>query len=182
VIPSKPRGCSDFVGLSDDELHALFARLNNGELLGLWANVMSELNKRGVIRSDNNPIGDYCEFLVAAHYEVEPEGNSNAGHDVVTPTGLKIQVKGRRVASTGKIPPHFSGIRNLGDDPAPFDVLIGLLLNRDFSVREAWEIPVERVRHYAVYREHTNSWSLRTIRGAMRDDPEIKQIQLRNAP
>jgi hypothetical protein len=170
------------MALSDDELRALFARLGNGELLALWASVMAELNERGVIRSDNNPIGDYCEFLVAAHYEVEPEGNSNAGYDVMTPDGLKIQVKGRRIRADGKIPPHFSGIRNLDDEPPPFDVLIGLLLNRDFSVREAWEIPLERVRHYAVYREHTNSWSLRTIRGAMRDDPEIKQIELRRAP
>jgi hypothetical protein len=170
------------VGLTDPELAALFARLSNGELLGLWASLMAELNERGVIRSDNSPMGDYCEFLVAAHFEVEPEGNSNAGHDVVTPEGLKIQVKGRRVASSGKIPPHFSGIRNLNDEPAPFDVLIGLLINRDFSVREAWEIPLERVRHYAIYRQHTNSWALRTIRGAMRDDPQIKRIELRNAP
>ena len=98
------------------------------------------------------------------------------------PDDTKVQVKDRRIGTSGKTPPHFSGIRKLDEEPPPFDVLIGLLLNRDFSVREAWEIPIERVRHYAVYREHTNSWSLKTIRGAMRDDPEIKQIELRNAP
>jgi hypothetical protein len=168
--------------LSDDELRALFARLEDGELLGLWANLMTELNERGVIRSDNNPIGDYCEFLVAAHYGVTPEGNSNAGHDVTAPDGSKIQVKGRRIRPDGRKPPHFSGVRNLDDEPPPFDFLIGLLLNRDFSVAEAWQLPVERVRHYATYRVHTNSWSLRTISGAMREDPEIKQIELRPAP
>jgi hypothetical protein len=170
------------VALSEDELRELFARLSDGELLALWANLMGELNDRGVIRSDNNPIGDYCEFLVAAHFEVEPEGNSNAGYDVITPEGTRVQVKGRRIGSRGKIPPHFSGIRNLDDEPAPFDLLIGLLLNRDFSVAEAWEMPIERVRHYAVYRPHTNSWSLKTVRGAMRVDPEIKRLELRKAP
>jgi hypothetical protein len=48
-------------------------------------------------------------------------------------------------------------------------------------VAEAWQLPVERVRHYATYRAHTNSWSLRTISGAMRDDPEVTEIELRAA-
>lgn len=168
--------------VSDEELRALFGRLGNGELLALWAGLMKELNDRGVVRSDNNPIGDYCEFLVAAHFEVEPEGNSNAGYDVKTAQGVRVQVKGRRISASGKVPPHFSGIRNLDEEPPPFDVLIGLLLNRDFSVRECWEIPVDRVRHYAVYRQHTNSWSLKTIRGEMRNDSEIRRIELRHAP
>ena len=34
--------------LSDDELRALFARLTDGELLGMWASIMGELNERGV--------------------------------------------------------------------------------------------------------------------------------------
>jgi hypothetical protein len=170
------------MGVFPEELRSLFARLDNGELLGLWASLMTELNERGVIRSDNNPIGDYCEFLVAAHYGVTPEGNSNAGHDVAAPDGSKIQVKGRRLRPDGRKPPHFSGVRNLDDEPPPFDFLIGLILNRDFSVAEAWQLPVERVRHYATYRAHTNSWSLRTISGAMRDDPEVTEIELRPTP
>lgn len=168
--------------LEDDDLQTLFGRLDDGELLGLWASLMAELNRRGVVRSDNNPIGDYCEFLVAAHYEVEPEGNSNAGYDVKTRQGERIQVKGRRLRPDGRKPPHFSGVRNLDAARPPFDSLIGLLLNRDFSVAEAWKIPVDRVRDHAVYRAHTNSWSLRTISQAMRDDPAIEQIELRHAP
>lgn len=170
------------MALSDDDLRELFARLNDFELLGLWARLMTELKGRGVIRSDNNPMGDYCEFLVAAHYGVKPEGNSNAGHDVTTLDGIKIQVKGRRFRVDGKRPPHFSGVRNLCDEPPPFDYLVGLILNRDFSVHEAWRLPLERVRFYATYRQHTNSWSLPTVRGAMREDPQVIELQLRTAP
>jgi hypothetical protein len=101
------------MGLSDGELSELFGGVDDGELLGLWASLMAELNRRGVIRSDNNPIGNYCGFFVAAHYGVTREGNSNAGHDVTTPDGVKIQVKGRRVRPDGPKPPHFSGVRNL---------------------------------------------------------------------
>lgn len=167
--------------LSDDDLRDLFARLNDFELLGLWARLMTELNGRGVIRSDNNPIGDYCEFQVAAHYGVKPAGNSNAGHDLTSPDGSRIQVKGRRRRADSCKPPYFSGARNLSDEPPPFDFLIGLILNRDFSVHEAWQLPVERVRHYATYRKHTNSWSLPTIRGAMLEDPQVRRIELQVA-
>jgi hypothetical protein len=38
------------MGLSKEELSDLFNRLDDGELLGLWASVMTELNRRGVIR------------------------------------------------------------------------------------------------------------------------------------
>ncbi len=122
---------------SDDEFRDLFARLTNAELLELWAAVMAEMNARGMVRSDNNPIGDYCEFLVAAHFGVAPEGNSNAGYDVVGPDGTKVQVKGRRLNVRGKKPPHFSGVRKLDEEPPRFDFLIGLILNRDFTVAEA---------------------------------------------
>ena len=169
--------------LNEDELQTLFERLDDAELLGRWASIMTDMNSRGIVRSDNNPIGDYCEFLVAAHYGVTPEGNSTAGYDVQTPDGELIQVKGRRLRRDGRKPPHFGAVRNLDDlDRPPFDHLIGLLLNRDFGVAEAWKIPIERVRHHATYRPHTNSWALPTINQAMRDDPLIEQVDLRRAP
>lgn len=134
------------MALDDDEMKALFARLDEGDLLGLWASLMAELNARGIVRPDNNPLGDYCEFLVAAHYGVAPQGNSNAGFDVRTKRGERIQVKGRRLNAKGRKPPHFSGVRNLDDELPPFGNRIGLIINRDFSVREAWTIPLGRIQ------------------------------------
>jgi hypothetical protein len=164
--------------IDKSEIAALFGRLDDAALLGLWASVMSELTERGVVRSDNNPIGDYCEFLVAAHLGVIPEASSTAGYDVLAPDGAKVQVKGRRLISRGRKPPHFSAVRRLADDPPVFDYLVGVILNRDFSVAEAWEVPIECVRDYARYRPHTNSWSLPTINRAMQSDPRIKRINL----
>jgi hypothetical protein len=56
-----------------------FADLDETALLRLWSRVMTELHDRRVVRSSNNPVGDYCEELVTAHYGVEPVGGSNAG-------------------------------------------------------------------------------------------------------
>lgn len=161
------------------QFREIFQPLDNGELLGLWSALMSELRERGVIRSGNNPIGDYCEFLVAAHYQVEPEAGSTAGHDLVTADGVRVQVKARRLTQDGKLPPHYSTMRNLDSEPPPFDVLVALILNLDFSVRDAWEVSIDAVRRHACYRAHVNGWVLPTIRGVMFDDPEIKPLELR---
>ena len=73
-----------------------------GELLEDWAAVMGELQARDVLRTNNNPVGDIAEVIVAAHYGGERGGASQAGWDVRTPAGERIQVKGIRVTGKGK--------------------------------------------------------------------------------
>ena len=35
------------------------------ELMNMYADILSELNVRGVVRTYNSPVGDYAEWLVA---------------------------------------------------------------------------------------------------------------------
>ncbi len=51
-------------------------------LLEDWAAVMRELRKRDVVRTNNNPVGDIAEAIVAAHYSAERGSFSQAGWDV----------------------------------------------------------------------------------------------------
>jgi hypothetical protein len=39
--------------------------LNNLELLSLHSEILTQLRSRGVIRTKNNPVGDYAEWLVS---------------------------------------------------------------------------------------------------------------------
>ncbi|MEZ5202894.1 MAG: hypothetical protein R2701_00470 [Acidimicrobiales bacterium] len=39
------------------------------ELLGGYARIIAELRRRGVVRTNNAPVGDYAELLVAAALE-----------------------------------------------------------------------------------------------------------------
>jgi hypothetical protein len=39
--------------------------LKDGELLLAYARLMEELRSRGIVRSSNNPVADFTEFLVA---------------------------------------------------------------------------------------------------------------------
>jgi uncharacterized protein DUF6998 len=111
------------------ELDALGA----GRLLLLWGEVMRALQQAGVIRSENNPVGDICEYLVAQHYGVKLAGGSNIGYDLVTPDGQRVQVKGRR-RTGARWPPNFGGIGGLDESKPGFDVLVGVVLNADFTV------------------------------------------------
>ena len=49
------------------------------ELLQTRGAVIDELRRRGVVRTANNPIGDYTEWLVCNRLGLEIQGNNQAG-------------------------------------------------------------------------------------------------------
>ncbi len=77
-------------------------RRSTPELLKDWSTVMRELRKRDVIRTNNNPVGDIAEAIVAAHYLGERGVFAQRGWDVKRrpsedfPEGERIQVKAMR--------------------------------------------------------------------------------------
>ena len=68
------------------------------ELLRLHSDIISELKRRDIVRTQNNPIGDYTEWLVCKCFNLQIEGNSKAGFDATDSHGLRYQIKGRRSA------------------------------------------------------------------------------------
>jgi len=77
-----------------------FKQMDVKELLQLQASITKELKSRGVVRTQNNPLGDYTEWLVAKALDLELEANSKAGYDGVDKNGTRVQIKGRRVTPT----------------------------------------------------------------------------------
>lgn len=149
--------------------------LSPAELLRAWADVMRRLRDLGVVRSGNNPVGDICEGLVAAHYGVTPETNSRAGYDVLTPDKRRVQVKGRRTTPTSK-PTHYSFIRDL---PAkPFDELVAVHLDENFEVTAAYRMSWETVSRLSTYIERVNGWRLPLIRGPLASVDGVEPIDL----
>jgi len=82
------------------------------ELLQLSSSIIDELKRRKVVRTKNNPLGDYTEWLVAKGLGLELANNSVAGYDGIDSDGVKIQIKGRRVTPENKSR-QVSAIRNL---------------------------------------------------------------------
>lgn len=57
---------------------------------------MRELRDRGIIRTNNNPVGDIAEAIVAEHYSGTRAPFSQKNWDVRTADGERIEVKGIR--------------------------------------------------------------------------------------
>jgi hypothetical protein len=58
----------------------------------LYASVLRTLRDRGVVRTGNNPAGDYAELLVCKAFGLEGQRNSNQGFDARCPsTGVPQQ-------------------------------------------------------------------------------------------
>jgi len=127
------------------------------DLLALYADLLDELKSRDEIRSTNNPVADYAEFLVAKALALKLAGKSTAGYDAVDAARQKYEIKARRLTGHNKSR-QLSAFRGL--DEKKFDYLAGVIFNSDFTVRRACLIPHSSVKELATYKGHVNAWVL----------------------
>lgn len=147
--------------------------LTDKELLQLQASATNELKARGVVRTQNNPLGDYTEWLVARALDLDLQTNSKAGYDGVSKDGVRIQIKGRRVTPANKSR-QLSAIRKYAKQD--FDVLAAVIYDEHFNIIEALLIPYEVVGEYASYRAHVNAHIL-ILQGPILSDPRVQCIK-----
>ena len=79
-------------------------------LLRAHSAILDELRRQKVCRTNNNPVGDYTEWLVCRSLKLAPQGNSAKGFDAEGEGRVKYQIKGRR-SDAQRV--QFSAIRNL---------------------------------------------------------------------
>lgn len=142
------------------------------ELLQLYDRVLDELSEREVIRTNNNPVGDYAEWLVAQKLGLELANCSKTGYDGISKDNIKYQIKARRnhPANNSR---QLNVIRNFENNS--FDFLIAILFNKDFSIKEAYQIPHKLIPKYSRYSQHQNGYLTILPRNII-DDPEIEDI------
>ena len=143
------------------------------ELLKQHSAIIDELKRRKIVRTKNNPVGDYTEWLVAKGLGLELAGNSSAGYDGVDSEGVKIQIKGRRITPENKSR-QLSAIRKLKEKD--FDQLAAVIFNENYEIIDAVLIPHEVIEEYASYRGHVNAHILH-LKGPILNDPRIKDIK-----
>jgi hypothetical protein len=141
-------------------------------LLKLSSSVIDELKRREILKTNNNPVGDYAEWLCKKSFNLTLETNSNAGFDATDSDGVKYEVKARKVTPDNGSR-QLSVIRNY--ENKNFDFLIGIILNDDFTVKEAYKIPHETVGKYATFREHQNGHIL-ILKGEVLEDSEVIDV------
>ncbi len=132
-----------------------FPTMAEVELLQTHSEVIAELKRRGVVKTKNNPVGDYTEWLVCNRLGLRPQPNSRAAYDATDPQCIRYQIKGR---CSGDNSVQFSSIRNL--EQHGFDFVIAVIFHEDYSVRLAVKIPHTVVPQLARYQAHTNGYNL----------------------
>jgi hypothetical protein len=147
------------------------ARRTTRELLSVWAAVMRELRRREVVRTANNPISDIAEELVAIHYRGTRGSSSQAGWDVKTSRGEKLQVKAMR-RITGNRRTALSPVRS-----SDYSAVIVVIFDEEFGIESAWRIPRRTVEARFKHSEHVNGRIIR-ISKQLLGDPSVKRVQL----
>ena len=148
------------------------------DLLVLFGDLLDELKRRGIVRSRNNPVADYSEWLVSKAFGLNLQPNSNSGFDAVDSKGIRYQIKGRRLHPANKSR-QLGVIRNLEDKK--FDFLIAVLFNKDFSVLEAHKIPHRLIDKHSRFSKHQNGHimilrgDILTAEGVERIDEQLSE-------
>lgn len=164
--------------MTPDELDTLSVR----GLLELYAKTMDALRGRQVVKTGNNPVGDYAEWLVRTALGLEGQPNSNQGfdaHDLTT--GERYEIKARRLGAHSR-PTKFSPIRDFAGNH--FDHVVAVLFNEDFSVNKAVKLSRVLVAAVAAQNDHVNGLilpvgdGLWTADGAIDLTHALQSIQL----
>jgi len=124
-------------------------------LLELHVDLLAELRRREIVRSANNPTGDYGELLFSRAFGWALNGNSSADADATDTEGIRYQIKCRRLASP-KGSRQLGFIRRLPD--RPFDHLAAVLLDARFRVMRAALIPYDVVEQRSSYVDSVKAW------------------------
>ena len=146
--------------------------LSTTQLLHSYVQILDELRARKIIRTANSPIGDYAEWLVVNRLGLTLKGNSQSGYDAEDSSGVKYQIKGRRLTPLNHSR-QLGAIRNLNNHD--FDYLIAVLFNEQVEVEKVWKIPHEIIGKYSNYREHVNAHIL-ILRDNILSDPLVEDL------
>lgn len=149
------------------------------DLLLQHVEILEELKRRGILRSNNTPTADYAEWLASRAFGLEIQPKSQKGYDAIDSRGIKFEIKGRKITPSN--PSRQLGvIRNLDDKN--FDFLIGILFDKDFSVLEAYRIPHGIISKHSSYSEHQNGEILH-LKGDILSAKDVERIdeQIRKA-
>ena len=126
--------------------HGLVRSETVPELMARYGALLRELRTRGVTRTDNNPVSDYAEALVARAFSLQRGHGATRGYDAIDADGILYQVKARRLSPIYNNR-QLGTIRGLDQDL--FDILVGVLFDEDFAIRRAAAIPIAVVRDRA---------------------------------
>ncbi|MFI5501706.1 DUF6998 domain-containing protein [Nocardia asteroides] len=150
------------------------AALTAPELLRLWAESMTELQARGLLRTSNNPVGDLAEAIAHEHFGGERGSFSQKGWDIRTTAGERIQVKGMR-RTPGSKRTALSAIRD-----TDYDTVLVIIFDVNYELVEAFSMTREKAEAAFTHSSHVNGIIPRITQKLLMGE-QVTRVDLRDA-
>ena len=149
--------------------------LENDELISLYPKLLKELKRREIIRT-NNLIGELGEFIAASEYKKNSQLPQLQLNLKSTKNVDAISIKGERYAiksTSGKGTGVFASLPNKDDGIVHFEYLILVIFNKDYTLKEIYELTWKDFLRFRKMKPPENKWNL-PITNEMKEN--VKQI------
>ena len=149
--------------------------LENDELISLYPKLLKELKRREIIRT-NNLIGELGEFIAASEYKKNSQLPQLQLNLKSTKNVDAISIKGERYAiksTSGKGTGVFASLPNEEDGIVHFEYLILVIFNKDYTLKEIYELTWKDFLRFRKMNPPENKWNL-PITNEMKEN--VKQI------
>lgn len=127
--------------------------VNYMDLMCKYGDTVKQLRSNGIVRT-KNIVGEFAEYLVCKKMGFDLADKSQKSYDAICPrTQEKYQIKSRWSAfGTRANYTEFGMIKNYfpETDNKTFDYLIVIIFKDNFEILEAYKIPYDKVKNYAV--------------------------------
>ena len=149
--------------------------LDNDELISLYPKLLKELKRREIIRT-NNLIGELAEFIAASEYkknsqlpQLQLNLKSTKNVDAISIKGERYAIKSTSGTGTGV----FGSLPNEDDGIVHFEYLILVIFNKDYTLKEIYELTWKDFLRFRKMKPPENKWNL-PITNEMKEN--VKQI------
>ena len=149
--------------------------LENDELISLYPKLLKQLKRREIIRT-NNLIGELGEFIAASEYKKNSQLPQLQLNLKSTKNVDAISIKGERYAiksTSGKGTGVFASLPNEDDGIVHFEYLILVIFNKDYTLKEIYELTWKDFLRFRKMKPPENKWNL-PITNEMKEN--VKQI------
>ena len=136
--------------------------LENDELISLYPKLLKELKRREIIRT-NNLIGELGEFIAASEYKKNSQLPQLQLNLKSTKNVDAISIKGERYAiksTSGKGTGVFASLPNEDDGIVHFEYLILVIFNKDYTLKEIYELTWKDFLRFRKMKPPENKWNL----------------------
>ena len=135
----------------------------------LWLKFNEYSNKLATaLGRTSNIVGEYAEYLAHKYYGGSLLEISGSSADIKTDNGKLYQVKSRKIK--GATSTQLNVIRSWD-----FDYLVVIIFNKNGSIKNAIEVPVEIAKEYGSANSHQNGWVITTSQKFL-NDPRVTDI------